>query len=1012
MLSKKRKIVRTVVSGFFAIIMAVLLVVSNTILPVYGRMVNELLGNEQQYTTPEGAEDLDLEYNKASYDTKEELKAAEQEMNEQISAEGTVLLKYTEGYIPYEEGTTFSLFSRSSVDYLTGGFMGAKVNLKDSLEHAGFSVNESLWNFYKKGNGSEYKRGPGSINYGEAEDFSINECPLSVILEDKELEESFQDTTAVFVLSRVVGEGRDMPRSMYQHTDIEEDKEKSYLEPNSVELEILSYLNETFEDVVVLVNTCGAMELGWIEEYENIHTVLYTGLTGTYGLEAIGKIFAGEINPSGHLVDTYAYDAFSSPAVQNYGSYEYYTEDGEPTGYYYLSYQEGIYVGYKYYETRYEDVILGQGNAGDYDYASTVQFPYGYGLSMTSFEWSDYNVNWQDDTCTVTVTVENTGDVAGKDVVQLYVQSPYTAYDKEYGIEKAAVQLAGYEKTSELEPGEKEVISISFEKELLKAYDANYAKTYILDAGDYYITVASDAHKAVNNILAHKGKTVEDGMTEDGNASFVAVYTPDITETDYLTYSVDSKTGTPITNQFTDALGEVTYLTRKDWTGTFPQHDGEVSNEISTWGNEINGIDENGNPVSFTYYKTISDELLSLLESRESGNNEDPASYADTIVYGAQNDISLIDMRGREFDDPLWDKLLDQLTVEDYYTLVASSGYGTPELESVGKPYCMDADATTGLAFGGTGIIYPGVNVLAQTWNLELAYDYGKIVGDSAIMGSGTDGWYSPAMNIHRTPFSGRNNEYYSEDGFQSGAIGAQSVLGVAEKGVYTFIKHFALNDQENHRGDGGEKGVATWSNEQAIREIYLLPFEMCMKVGNVSLDYVKEHEDGSYTNETTEVPACNALMTAFNRIGATWTGGHYNLLTKVLREEWGFNGFVITDSNTYLGHMDRYQMIEAGGDGCLRYYEDEEFTFDENSVEDYHYVRQAAHHILYTVANSKAMNGAMPGSELTGVQTATKLRIGLSAFSGIVLCLLIYHVYRGFKPSKRMVRKWEQKNK
>lgn len=1005
-----RKVIRTIWGTFLAILLVVLLVVSNTVLPTYGRMLTEILGYKQAFTTPAEAEGLDLEYNKADYASTNELKSAEQKLNEQIEGEGAVLLKYTDGYMPYEEGTSFSLFSHSSVVYLAGGYTGGGVNLKDALESRGFAVNQKLWDFYKSGNGSSYTRGTGSINFGAEEDFAINECPLDVITSEEGLKDSFEDTTAVFVLSRVVGEGRDMPRSMYNHTDIAEDKTKNYLEPDSVELEILTYLNENFDDIVLLVNSSGAMELGWVEEFENIHTVLYTGLTGSYGLNSIADIFAGNINPSGHLVDTYAYDAFSSAAAQNYGSYVYYNEDGQMTSYNYVSYAEGIYVGYKYYETRYEDVVLGQGNAGDYDYASTVQYPFGYGLSFTTFEWSDYQVNWDENTCTVTVTVKNTGDVAGKEVVQVYAQSPYTDYDKENGVEKSSVELVAYAKTALLEPGETETISTTFEKQQLKAYDVNVAKTYIFDAGDYYITAASDAHKAINNILAAKGKTVADGMTADGNADFTEVYVPENTEVDVTTYATDTLTGVEVTNQFDDAKGDVTYLTRNDWEGTFPIHDGEISDEISTWGNEINGVDADGNPASYTYYKVASEALLKKLESYESGNPTDIESLDDVIVYGEENGLSLIELRGLPYDDPLWEDLLDQLTPEDYQTLIASSGYGTPALESVQKPYCMDADSATGLVFGGTGITYQGACILAQTWNQDLALDFGHMIGNAALMGSGTVGWYCPAMNIHRTPFSGRNNEYYSEDGFLSGVVGSAAVRGAAEKGMYTFIKHFALNDQENHRGDGGLAGVATWSNEQAIREIYLKPFEMCMKEGTTTLNYVTKDENGNYVNATTEIPVCNALMTAFNRIGATWTGGYYNLLTGVLRGEWGFNGFVITDANSYLGYMDRYQMIEAGGDGSLRYLEDEGFTFDSESVSDYHYGRQAAHHILYTVANSKAMVGAMPGSKLTGTPTAKVMQTGLTAACVILLIPVALYIYHGFKPTKRQLARMSKR--
>ena len=391
----------------------------------------------------------------------------------------------------------------------------------------------------------------------------------------------------------------------------------------------------------------------------------------------------------------------------------------------------------------------------------------------------------------------------------------------------------------------------------------------------------------------------------------------------------------------------------------------------------------------------------------------------DTIVYGAQNGLGLIDLRGKSYDDLIWDDLLDQLTAEDYQTLISSSGYGTPELKSVGKPYCMDADSATGLVFGSaTGLVFGsaggttfnGAEVTAQTWNRELALAFGNLLGNDALLGSGTVGWYCPATNIHRTPFSGRNNEYYSEDAFMSGSMASATVQEAAKKGLYTFVKHFALNDQENHRGDGGDGGVATWSGEQAIREIYLKPFEMCMKIDPVEMNYLEKQEDGSYQNATTTVPACNALMTSFNRLGVTWTGGHYNLITNVLRGEWGFNGFIITDANSHLGRMDARQMIEAGGSGSLRYLKDTQFIFDKDSISDYHYGREAAHSILYTIANSKAMNGAMPGSTLTGMATDKKFRILLTIVPALLLVFFVYRIFRVWKPSKRKLAKLEAK--
>ena len=1002
-------ILHTMFLSILAVLMAVVLILANTLLPTYGRMVTEVLGYKQAWKTPAEGNNLDLEYNKADYSSADEIREAQQKLNEQIVGEGTVMLKGDTKNLPYAAGTKFSLFSHSSVAYLTGGYVASGITLKSALESRGFTVNDTLWDFYTIGNGKDYTRGTGSINFGAAEDFRLNECPIDVITSEPGLEDTFADTTAVFVLSRVVGEGRDMPRSMYNHTDILEDKTKNYLEPDSVELGIIDYLNKNFKDVVILINSPSVMETGWVEQYENIHTVLYTGLTGTYGLNSVADILAGNVNPSGHLVDTAAYDAFSSPAAQNYGSYYYFDEDGNITPYTYLDYAEGIYVGYKYYETRYEDAVMKNGNVGEYNYQETVQYPFGYGLSLTTFEWKDFTATWSGDTCTISVTVTNTGSTAGKDVVQVYAQSPYTEYDKENAVEKSSVELVGYTKTGLLEPGASETVTASFEKEQLKSYDANKAKTYILDEGNYYITAAADAHKAINNILAAKGYTVADGMTEDGNADFTAVYVQP--KFDATTYATDTTTGTEITNQFDAARGDFTLLSRSDWTGTFPQHGGEASDGLSTWGKEINGTDADGTPASYEYGKQAAADFLAPRLERDSGNPTDPSTLTDTLVYGAQNGLGLIDLRGKSYDDLIWDDLLDQLTAEDYQTLISSSGYGTPELKSVGKPYCMDADSATGLVFGSAGgTTFNGAEVTAQTWNRELALAFGNLLGNDALLGSGTVGWYCPATNIHRTPFSGRNNEYYSEDAFMSGSMASATVQEAAKKGLYTFVKHFALNDQENHRGDGGDGGVATWSGEQAIREIYLKPFEMCMKIDPVEMNYLEKQEDGSYQNATTTVPACNALMTSFNRLGVTWTGGHYNLITNVLRGEWGFNGFIITDANSHLGRMDARQMIEAGGSGSLRYLKDTQFIFDKDSISDYHYGREAAHSILYTIANSKAMNGAMPGSTLTGMATDKKFRILLTIVPALLLVFFVYRIFRVWKPSKRKLAKLEAK--
>ena len=1019
---KARKIVRTSVGGVLIALTLVVTIVANVMIPPNLNVINGFLGDsggtviEQPDTY---TEDLDLQYNKADY-TAEEMAAVEQALNEEIVGEGVVLLKNDDGLMPFDKDTTFSFFGRSC-KMMVGNVMFDKgiqmatmmglplsmvdpgTTLKIAFEERGLGVNETLWNFYDTGAGSSYGLGVGSVSYGDDEDFSINECPLDVLESEAGLLESAEDTVPVFVWSRKVGEGRDMPRSMYNHADDPADQAKSYLEPDSVELEILTYLNENFDNVVLLVNSSAAMELGWVEQFENIKSVVYLPSAGNYGLYALADIFAVNINPSGRTVDTFAADALASPAAQNYGDYQYVDENGEMTKYNYVTYQEGIYVGYRYYETRYEDVVMGTGNAGDYDYASEVVYPFGYGLSYTTFDWSDFNAAWDGDTCTVTVDVTNTGGVAGKDVVQVYVQSPYTDYDRANNVEKSAVQLVGFGKTDTLQPGQTGTVTVTFDREQLKAYDYTTAKTYILDAGDYYITAAANSHDAVNNVLSAKGYTTENGMTAEGDASFTDVYT--VAQMDTDTYSVDSATGVAITNQFDFADSGCTYLSRSDWQGTWPTHDGEVSGQVSTWGNEINGSDG----VSYTYVKPISSEDLAKLDSFDSLNPTDPSTITDTPVYGADNGLSIIDLRGKDYDDPMWDDLLDQLNPEDYQTIIATSGYGSAALDSVGKPFALDQDAATGLTGGGTGVSYSGTIVLAQTWYQPLAERYGVMIGNQALIG-GCVGWYAPAMNTHRTPFSGRNNEYYSEDGFLSGVIASATSRGAASKGMYTFIKHFAVNDQENHRGDRtGQYGLATWSNEQAIREIYLLPFEMCVKNDPVTLNYVEEDGNGGYVNASRDYAPVTAVMTSFNRLGYTWTGGCYNLLTNVLRTEWGFHGFVITD-NANTGSptfMNAYQMIEAGGDAALTTTEYAVWKFDQNSAADYHYGRQAMHNILYTVANSKVMMGLMPGSKfVTPMTMAEKILVGIDIAAAVIILALAYFIFRGFKPTKKKAAK------
>ena len=1000
---KVGRVIKSIVKIAVALLLVVVMVAANTMLPGYSRMVDSLLSGFDQSWDNSSAqtEGLDLQYNKADY-TAETIADAEKALDQQLAAEGVVMVQNDDASLPLASGTTLSFFSinsrslgssQSMLSMVTGD-SSTSDGLSTALAAHGLGVNTTLQDFYANGAGKDYVQGAGSVSFGDNEDFSLNECPLSV-MQDADVLDSCAGTTPVFVMKRVAGEGRDAPRSMYNHATKDEDKTKNYLEPDSTELEILRYINDNFDNGIVIVNSAVVVELDWLEQFPNIRSVLLVPSTGTNGMDSLAGILAGDINPSGRTVDTFAVDALSSPAAQNFGDYQYVDEDGNLTKYNYVSYNEGIYVGYKYYETRYEDAVLGQGNAGDYAYDQQVVYPFGYGLSYTTFEWSGFSTAWSGKDCTATVTVTNTGNVAGKDVVELYAQSPYTDYDRANGVEKAAVQLVGYAKTKQLEPGESQTVTVTFNESELKAYDANGAGTYILDAGTYYVTAGRDAHDAANNVLAAKGAAVT-----SANAAMCATYVPANTTVDTTTYATDDYSGEKITNQLSDAAPDGTQLTRADWEGTFPTHDGTpLEGTVSTWGNEINGTID-GQPASLLYTKTASADLLAKLDSTDSGNPTDDSTLTDEPVYGAKNGLTLIELRGLDYDDPKWSDLLDQLTPEDYDLSIARGGYGTEHLDSVGKPFNVDADTAAGLIYGGTGYTFAGPLMLAQTYNQDLALEYGNLIGNEALLGGATN-WYAPSMNIHRTPFSGRNGEYYSEDSFLSGKTASLQIYGAAQKGFFATIKHFAFNDQENHRGDReGQYSIATWVGEQAAREIYLKPFEMCMKVGDVELSYVKGGDDGNYQNATTTIRACQGVMTGFNRIGATWTGGSYELLTGIVRNEWGFDGWIITDNANTGVFMDAAQMIRAGGDTKLTYLDQASsmgmWSFDKTNKADYHYAREALHHLLYLTANGNAMNGAMPGSVLKYGMTLTgKVQTGANVIGVVGLGLIGFTAWR-----------------
>ena len=1009
-----------IVSPLLAILLVFSIVLDTVTTANYDLVLRDIFG-ETKFDMGNPANGVDATYYTRDITDSAELQAAEQAYTRKAGAEGFVLLynKNEDGKgLPVAAGSKLSLFSASSINLLAGG-TGSGVStissdMRTALLEQGFTINESLWNFYTA-NKDTYTRGGGAIMYGMAEDWSINEAPIDAIPE--EAKQEAVGTTPVFFISRTGGEGRDLGRYMGDSAATDADRDKHYLEPDSVELGVIDYLNQNFDNVIIVVNTNNAFELGWISDYENISTVLWAPGAGGDTCRSIADVLSGNIHPSGHLVDTFAYDAFSSPAMQNMGDMML-VNNGEDAGNA-VFYDEGIYVGYKYYETRYFDKMLDQGNAGDYDYAATVQYPFGYGNTLTTFQWSDFQMSSMDadGNIQISVTVTNIGDTDGRDVVQVYLNAPYTDYDKANYVEKSAVSLVGFEKTGDLQPGESETVTVTVNQKDFISYDDVNAKTYILEAGDYLLTAATNAHHAANNFLAYQG-AANDGLFGTPSADFVGVWTYGYAGNggvDNVSYAT-SETGAAITNQFDHAsYDELTprdqYLTRQDWVGTFPKTHGNQDSQRASEYSEKNG---------YVWEVEVSDDIANqiALKGAEASLNpmseEEAASMAGE--YSQDGDLELIDYRGRDFDEVEaeggWDLLINQMDAADMENIIRNGGYQTLANTETGKPRAIDFDGPSGLNEGGVthepySITYPCATNLAASWDRQNSYLHGYYVGEDALAADGNwgdhsyigiiSGWYAPAMNIHRTPFAGRNFEYYSEDGFMSGEMALEATSACAEKGVYAYIKHFALNDQEDHRN-----GVATFSNEQAIREIYLKPFQTCIEERPMTTIKLQQYDPDTdtYTETTAEIPAVMAVMSSYNRIGCTWAGGNYNLLTGVLRNEWGFDGTVITDYDNG-GYMDTEQCIRAGGDLKLTGYA-VDAPLDITNPASQYYSRQAIKHIMYTTVNSNAMNGVVHGTEIVELPFANYYFI-LIGENIVAAALIIWGVIA-------MRRRWKAK--
>ena len=856
------------------------------------------------------------------------------EVAEEIMEDGIVLLK-NESLLPLNETKKLNIFGWESINPAYGGAGSGGINdlydivsLNQGLENAGFSINQELVNFYN--------------NYGadnpemsiQKQSWTLPEPPVDTYSDELIKSAKEYSDVAVVVLSRKAGEGHndipmDVSKAAYDNNSDKYDdfpEGEHYLQLSQTERDMVDMVCSNFDNVIVIYNGANQFELGFVDEYPQIKSVVWCPGTGNVGFNALGKVFSGEVNPSGKTPDTFIYDMTTAPWWNNAEKTEYtnladMAVEGMNAGTAqvyapaFTNYAEGIYVGYKYYETAAQE--------GSIDYDKTVQYPFGYGLSYTEFEQKMGELEEKDGQISVDVEVTNTGDVAGKDVVEVYYKPPYT----NGGIEKSSANLIEFAKTDLLQPGESQTVTVTFSIEDMASYDENNAKAYVLEKGDYVISINSDSH------------TVLDQKT----------YTAD-TDVVYEEENKRVSDDTAATNVFEDAKGDVTYLSRADHFANYKEATAEPASA------------ELGEPYASEYHLNSNFDKTTYL------NDEDVMP-----TTGADNGLTLADMRDADYDDPRWEKLLDQLTVDEMANMIAMAGYQTAAMDSVGKVATLDFDGPAAINnnFTGVGSIgFPIEVVVASTWNKELAQAWGECMGKIS-QEMGAEGWYAPGMNTHRTAFGARNYEYFSEDGVLSGNMGAKAVEGARNYGVYSYIKHFAMYE-------GNAKMVSVWSNEQAIREIYLKPFEISVKQGGA-----------------------NAVMVSWSFLGDKWTGESSNLMKTVLRDEWGFRGMALTDffRNNGHGFMNADAALANGVDAMLS-----TFNGEENNVANPEHptsvlqMRNACKNVMYTVVSSWAYDGE---HEETGMENWKKAGIGIDIVIALFMAGMEVLVIRGYKKRK-----------
>ncbi|MFQ8916049.1 MAG: glycoside hydrolase family 3 C-terminal domain-containing protein [Blautia sp.] len=853
---------------------------------------------------------------------------------EEIMEDGIVLLK-NESLLPLNETKKLNIFGWESINPAYGGAGSGGINdlydivsLNQGLENAGFSINRELVNFYN--------------NYGadnpemsiQKQSWTLPEPPVDTYSDELIKSAKEYSDVAVVVLSRKAGEGHndipmDVSKAAYDNNSDKYDdfpEGEHYLQLSQTERDMVDMVCSNFDNVIVIYNGANQFELGFVDEYPQIKSVVWCPGTGNVGFNALGKVFSGEVNPSGKTPDTFIYDMTTAPWWNNAEKTEYtnladMAVEGMNAGTAqvyapaFTNYVEGIYVGYKYYETAAQE--------GSIDYDKTVQYPFGYGLSYTEFEQKMGELEEKDGQISVDVEVTNTGDVAGKDVVEVYYKPPYT----NGGIEKSSANLIEFAKTDLLQPGETQTVTVTFSIEDMASYDENNAKAYVLEKGDYVISINSDSH----TVLDQKTYTAGDDVVYKGENKRAS---------DDIAAS----------NVFENAKGDVTYLSRADH---FANYEEATKAPASA---------ELGEPYVSEYHLNSNFDKTTYL------NDEDVMP-----TTGADNGLTLADMRDADYDDPRWEKLLDQLTVDEMANMIAMAGYQTAAMDSVGKVATLDFDGPAAINnnFTGVGSIgFPIEVVVASTWNKKLAQAWGECMGKIS-QEMGAEGWYAPGMNTHRTAFGARNYEYFSEDGVLSGNMGAKAVEGARNYGVYSYIKHFAMYE-------GNAKMVSVWSNEQAIREIYLKPFEISVKQGGA-----------------------NAVMVSWSFLGDKWTGESSNLMKTVLRDEWGFRGMALTDffRNNGHGFMNADAALANGVDAMLS-----TFNGEENNVANPEHptsvlqMRNACKNVMYTVVSSWVYDGK---HKETGMENWKKAGIGIDVVIALFIAGMEVLVIRGYKKRK-----------